>query len=1575
MKRLTLLVLVVMSMLCHAQDTQIIPRDGNRSLTMEQLLGNLNFSEVTSNYLLDKGLQLEPIRIFDGHEITDGNLLNINRFGRLYASMNNAVIRSDGLLPSPTTSYRRRLKNLSDSDAIPIAILDVNYHQFKSYALDSNLISERSNQFYDVPDRRESPYEEKALFAGSALKNHISSATPTFTFASDLYYSNTGATISSITIDFADGQGAQTVLMDAPIRANYTEVGTKKVEFEITFTDRQRKRAHFVVEIKRLSDTASGRFSDVPNFSETIFADAADTIDADGDGTDDALGSATISFFSQCEDISVRKPLIYIEGFDPMISENTDYVNIEERLTGFTTTAGGISLQDHLDNSGYDIIYVDFTDGTDYIERNAMVVKNVIRRVNELKREYGSAHKNVVIGNSMGGLVGKYALLDFEQDGEDHETEKLLTHDSPFIGSNVPLSVQYMADQIINLSTPVPNGISVSWEWPFVDLDFAPLKDFVVELDNTDKALRSPAAQQQLLYHIYSDGTLHEEFYADLNAKPAPQFFEHVSISNGAILDDVTTTSIDERSQIISPGELMFEIDGELISEAYSAIANQYDIPSWIVFHTAFALQATLGIQANVEIKLWALPDDPDDYEDSYLGDIQIVVLHHVVSESYKHVRVRGTQPYDSAPGGMLGADVSSGFIPDLMDAGFPITINSSSFCHSPAVGATGLQAPENSDLFFDLSAPEQVVEDGLTVVDRYTGATLDSSWYGVSQRNSPHVSFSATNAAFYLSELAAGFPIDLSTDLAATYNFGKSSLPPTILAPFLETPDFIDEDVILSNGVELWINRQDRIATVSDTTNPQNATFTHFDVYTQTDGCDDENEFILIRINNSSKIIIGEWVGAAGNTGALHLSRGTRLFVGSNGLLEIDDNSKLVVKNGAEVTVEAGGLLNPTWHSQVIVEAGGTLRIKAGGTLRASHMAQVWVQPGGQLILEDGAIVQMWDGDGPSTDGRCRITFGGTVVDPDNTPDVAELVIEGEFEWQGSGFMHILPNMNMELVADADFKLDGYGKGIRFLKIAGTTLRIPKNQCRLLNGKVEYVGNGSIALETEASARFYKTVFEGNENATAVSAIKSRYVFANQCDFLDFKTAIHGELISETFLGSEVQVFDCLFQNCRTSIFGEEFSNVRVNNSSIVQTDILNTAVGIHLTNVDNSYLTNSSILNTHRGVQLWGASDFVMHGGIIDGGSLIQGRVGINVNDSYHEGQANTTVDLTGQATISHHYFGIFILPDSEMTSSNFIPPLVTLDCARIIDNAIGIRGQDFLLNMDAASETASNHLAVNTSFGSYSKLIEICYHNLNVIEIAATNNYWEGNNINRKIYNLGTGLPQGCTFLIDDDIGGNTGLGDVIFLTDPVLSSIPEDCSSPGGSPDPGNDDRVPQIPTDEFTTRVEECQDSRRNPIYDAYWDAYNQYVNECTEESPSHARSKAMFGEIARIDDREMASFSETCKALIHQSRSRAGLATSQTPRKDLTLNSSNSVGDAMIYPNPLKDELSLKMGNDRFVGYKVVDLMGRYWMEGQIDEETITAQIDVSSLPSGVFILHLQNEAACWKTIRFVVRE
>ena len=178
------------------------------------------------------------------------------------------------------------------------------------------------------------------------------------------------------------------------------------------------------------------------------------------------------------------------------------------------------TLWQDLYNEGYDLIYVDFDDGAGDIFENALVVEDVINWVNTKKAENGSTGQNIVLGASMGGVIGFRALRTMEVNNEDHQVEYFITYDSPLRGSNIPIGLQYMIKKLGNHKISNKKG-NINDEEPVLKL--------------AEDVLLTPAAKQMLYYHAYFDniGYWNYNFYAELH-DDGPLEVDHIAISNGS---------------------------------------------------------------------------------------------------------------------------------------------------------------------------------------------------------------------------------------------------------------------------------------------------------------------------------------------------------------------------------------------------------------------------------------------------------------------------------------------------------------------------------------------------------------------------------------------------------------------------------------------------------------------------------------------------------------------------------------------------------------------------------------------------------------------------------------------------------------------------------------------------------------------------------------------------------------------------------------------------------------------------------------------------------------------------------
>ncbi|MDH3198297.1 MAG: T9SS type A sorting domain-containing protein, partial [Candidatus Krumholzibacteria bacterium] len=131
---------------------------------------------------------------------------------------------------------------------------------------------------------------------------------------------------------------------------------------------------------------------------------------------------------------TITQPVVVVEGFDL-----DDTMNWDE-LYALLNDEG---LVESLRADGYDAVVLNFADATDYMQRNAFVLVALIEQVQAM---LPAQARFALVGASMGGLVGRYALAYMETNAIAHRVSLFMTFDSPHAGANIPLGIQYWLD-------------------------------------------------------------------------------------------------------------------------------------------------------------------------------------------------------------------------------------------------------------------------------------------------------------------------------------------------------------------------------------------------------------------------------------------------------------------------------------------------------------------------------------------------------------------------------------------------------------------------------------------------------------------------------------------------------------------------------------------------------------------------------------------------------------------------------------------------------------------------------------------------------------------------------------------------------------------------------------------------------------------------------------------------------------------------------------------------------------------------------------------------------------------------
>lgn len=424
-----------------------------------------------------------------------------------------------------------------------------------------------------------------------------------------------------------------------------------------------------------------------------------------------AGGKITVAYANGNTTGTIRKPLIVIEGCDVSHALNSPRYNFsyfnfvnDNILGGILTQYTGSNpgdkstFNDQLSEVGqYDLIFLDYDNGTDYIQRNAYLAERLIQWVNENKQPLnGVSQPNVVLGMSMGGLVARYALRDMEVRRAAnpglpaHDTRLYISHEAPHQGANVPLGFQYMVKSVAGIAL-LP-GLTLGKLNPELG-DFASL-------------LNEPATQQLLLYQTDPGGdALHQAWLNEYNQLGYPQQCRNVATSGGS--------ECGRPQAFAAYSELLNIQGGGLLDSNYNALANSgiFAFGSALGFGllpflgpAGFLVPFTVGFifalgnfEGHADFVVNALPDQQrrrifhgrfSICKDILFGLFSTCLLDYADdNDSFSYML-----PYDSAPGGIYDINQVSNGALNQINSSIPIagvrTTIQPTFCFVPTTSA-----------------------------------------------------------------------------------------------------------------------------------------------------------------------------------------------------------------------------------------------------------------------------------------------------------------------------------------------------------------------------------------------------------------------------------------------------------------------------------------------------------------------------------------------------------------------------------------------------------------------------------------------------------------------------------------------------------------------------------------------------------------------------------------------------------------------------------------------------------------------------------------------------------------------
>lgn len=508
---------------------------------MNTIFQHLDKDRVPHGILLDFGMEFTNLNAFNGN-LTDSTYVDKIVLKEMYKTLLTSRIvdvREGFVLPDDFDTNWHTARN---KDEIVLSGLFFNYSKLSDDAYPQKLKIE-DDKLYDlyIDGRWQNPYEDKKTFAITTPIIRYEGLNLNVKLPSNLFYSNNISQIRYIEIDMDDNQGYRTLPFDNQISASYQMPGNKIWKYKVVLVDGSVLESHSKIKISKAVNTT-------PIFTIGGGSNSGSNFECNDDGrysfeltaSEAYLGqnaSVTVTFDDAGGDCKITKPLIVAEGFDvgTLLSPENEFG--DNNITLFQQSiSNDTDLKNliHGNDQEYDIIYVDWNNGVDYLQRNALALQAVIEWVNDNK--VGN-EENIVLGQSMGGVIARYALSKMENDNIPHDTKLFVSHDAPQQGANVPLGFQYMYRHLTN------QYITAS-ETLFGGSILVPLLEDEFSVSTYLSILDTPASRQ--LLKVWSDlgyevdNGIHDSFYQELrglndnNGYPSQNGIRNIAISNGS---------------------------------------------------------------------------------------------------------------------------------------------------------------------------------------------------------------------------------------------------------------------------------------------------------------------------------------------------------------------------------------------------------------------------------------------------------------------------------------------------------------------------------------------------------------------------------------------------------------------------------------------------------------------------------------------------------------------------------------------------------------------------------------------------------------------------------------------------------------------------------------------------------------------------------------------------------------------------------------------------------------------------------------------------------------------------------
>jgi hypothetical protein len=558
-----LLLLLATGSLCAQEDETYTDDDTASVVTNENYLKNpgwylrnIDSSKIPTGILIDRVKFRKDIGLFNGNSRV--KTCEYASWRKIYQILKGSA-NDTSVFPYLDNHLRYSKYLMRYEKTYPIGLINIKYNKIKRKALQNALATETNNDLV-IEQYDSSLFATKRLIIANTFQHRVHGDNVKFLLDSAFYFSNIkNEKIIKIEVNFDNGTGWQEILWNIPFDVKFNSVTSYLlVKIRLTVSRKapseiRKYYAHFTVFrsgsdlVPEVSKNNTSRLKSAPIPDEGMMYFPPGTV------TTMQICLPVPLAGTKCYDIRIldsgskieycilygqgntsgklRRPIIICDGFDP--NDNRDYFSnyvenptgdpksdddrgLYELMTGdrsaWTNSSDpGANLISELLAGRYDIVFVNWTDGTGDIPINADNLRRFLKEVvnSPLYRD-NYTEENILVGPSMAGIISRYCLTTMEQANppEEHHVKLWFAFDSPQEGAYIPIGLQVSMYLLKSQLDDIDGWALASGSV------HESKKKLMAKLD----ILNSEAAKQMLIYHYSTMGT--DEYNLANNYQP-----------------------------------------------------------------------------------------------------------------------------------------------------------------------------------------------------------------------------------------------------------------------------------------------------------------------------------------------------------------------------------------------------------------------------------------------------------------------------------------------------------------------------------------------------------------------------------------------------------------------------------------------------------------------------------------------------------------------------------------------------------------------------------------------------------------------------------------------------------------------------------------------------------------------------------------------------------------------------------------------------------------------------------------------------------------------------------------------